>query len=96
DDLRIAHESHQGAVDASLRLVAGGAGLSIKLASEVQAFADDAIVWRPLTDVALDVVISAAWRAVHPTPAVRRLLPLLAATTAVTARDPPDNTRAEQ
>ncbi|MDQ1374723.1 MAG: hypothetical protein QOJ09_2061 [Actinomycetota bacterium] len=77
-ELRIAHESY--GVEASLRLVASGAGLSLKLASEVVAFASDSVVWRPLTGVALDVVISAAWRVDRITPALASLLPLLRTT----------------
>lgn len=76
---RVAHESHQGAVEASLRLVEQGLGLSLKLHSEVHAFASAHIVWRPLTDFTLDVVITAAWRHDRTTPALDRLLPLLAA-----------------
>ena len=77
NDLHVAHQSHQGAVDASLRLVASGAGLSLKLASEVVAFASDAIVWRPLRGVTLDVVVSAAWRRARVPPPLRTALPLL-------------------
>jgi DNA-binding transcriptional LysR family regulator len=76
-DLRLAYESHAGAVEASLRLVEKGLGSSLKLASEVDAFASSGIVWRPLTGVALEVVISAAWRPGRTTPALARLLPLL-------------------
>jgi DNA-binding transcriptional LysR family regulator len=74
-DVRIAHES--SGVEASLRLVGSGAGLSLKLASEVVAFGSDAVVWRPLSGVSLDVVISAAWRADRITPALAGLIPLL-------------------
>lgn len=77
DDLHVAHQSHQGAVDASLRLVASGAGLSLKLASEVAAFASDTIVWRALSGVTLEVVVSAAWRQTRVPPPLRRLLPVL-------------------
>ena len=77
DDLRVAHQSHQGAVDASLRLVSSGAGLSLKLASEVAAFASDTIVWRPLSGVTIEVVVSAAWRKTRVPPPLRRLLPVL-------------------
>jgi DNA-binding transcriptional LysR family regulator len=77
DDVQLVHESHAGAVDASLRLVESGAGLSLKLASEVDAFASTRIVWRPLTGVALDVVISAAWRNDRVTPPITELLALL-------------------
>jgi hypothetical protein len=58
--------------------VAAGTGLSLKLRSEVDAFSNDQIAWRPLADVQLDVVISAAWRSDRETPALKRLLPLLA------------------
>ena len=74
-DVRIAHESY--AVETSLRLVGSGAGLSLKLASEVAAFASDSVVWRPLAGVSLDVVISAAWRPDRTTPALAALVPLL-------------------
>jgi DNA-binding transcriptional LysR family regulator len=77
DDLRVVHESHQGAVDASLRLVEIGAGLSLKLASEVTAFTSDTIVWRPLAEVALEVVVSAAWRRRRIAPALNQLVPCL-------------------
>jgi DNA-binding transcriptional LysR family regulator len=75
---RVVHESHPGAVDASLRLVAAGVGASLKLRSEVDAFAGDHVEWRPLADAQLDVIISAAWRSDRETPALERLLPLLA------------------
>lgn len=76
-DLRLVHESHPGAVEASLRLVERGIGVSLKLASEVAAFASSAVTWRPLDGIALDVVVSAAWRLDRVTPALRRLLGLL-------------------
>lgn len=85
DELHVAHESHPGAVDASLRLVASGACLSLKLASEVAAFADADIVWRPLAEVALEVVVSAAWRRDRVAPALTGLLPLLHACTVAPA-----------
>jgi DNA-binding transcriptional LysR family regulator len=75
---RIVHESHPGAVEASLRLVETGVGLSLKLQSEVDAFASPRIVWRPLADVVLDVLVTAAWRRDRTTPALARLLPHLA------------------
>ncbi|MCU1450082.1 MAG: family 3 adenylate cyclase [Acidimicrobiales bacterium] len=74
-DVRIAHESY--AVETSLRLVGSGAGLSLKLASEVAAFASETVVWRPLSGVSLEVVISAAWRPDRTTPALAVLVPLL-------------------
>jgi DNA-binding transcriptional LysR family regulator len=73
-DLRVVHESHAGAVDASLRLVERGAGLSLKLASEVTSFASPTVTWRPLDGVDLEVVVSAAWRLDRVTPALRRLI----------------------
>jgi hypothetical protein len=76
-DLQLVYESHPGAVEASLRLVDSGVGLSLKLASEVEAFASEGLEWRPFADVALEVVISAAWREDGVTPALARLLPLL-------------------
>lgn len=72
--LRLAHESHAGAVDASLRLVERGAGLSLKLASEVRSFGSAALTWRPLAGVELEVVISGAWRHDRVTPALRWLI----------------------
>jgi len=78
-ELRLVNESHPGAVDASLRLIARGTGLSPKLRSEVDAFGSAAIVWRPLADTALDVTISAAWRADAHAPPVARVLALLTA-----------------
>jgi DNA-binding transcriptional LysR family regulator len=76
-DLRVEHESHPGSVDASLRLVASGAALSLKLESEVVAFASDLVTWRPLQGVDLRVVISAAWRPDRTSPALTRLLPIV-------------------
>jgi DNA-binding transcriptional LysR family regulator len=77
DDVRLVHESHPGAVEASLRLVAGGTGLSLKLESEVRAFAGDDVEWRPLAGVELEVVIYAAWRSGRTPPAVGRILSLV-------------------
>jgi DNA-binding transcriptional LysR family regulator len=74
---KIVHESHPGAVEASLRLVEAGVGLSLKLQSEVEAFDSPVIVWRPLADVELDVLVTAAWRRERATPALERLLPHL-------------------
>ncbi|MDQ3897500.1 MAG: LysR substrate-binding domain-containing protein [Actinomycetota bacterium] len=76
-DLRLVHESHAGAVEASLRLVERGVGLSLKLASEVSSFASPAVTWRPLEHVDLDVVVSAAWRIDRLTPALRWLVRLV-------------------
>ena len=78
DRMPVVHESAPGAVDASLRLVASGAAVSLKLASEVRAFRSPEVVWRPLADVDMEVVISAAWRADHPSPAVHRVAAWLA------------------
>lgn len=55
------HRAHAGAVDASLRLVESGNAISLKLASEVEHFGSPRVVWRPLTNFTLDIVISAAW-----------------------------------
>lgn len=76
-DLRLVHESHAGAVEASLRLVERGVGLSLKLASEVTAFASPTVTWRPLDEVELDVVVSAAWRLDQVTPGLAWLVRLL-------------------
>lgn len=73
-DLRLVHESHAGAVEASLRLVERGVGLSLKLASEVTAFASPTVTWRPLDDVDIDVIVSAAWRLDRVTPGVAWLV----------------------
>ena len=73
-DLRLVHESHAGAVEASLRLVGRGVGLSLKLASEVASFANRNVTWLPLEGVELDVVVSAAWRLDRMTPALRWLI----------------------
>jgi DNA-binding transcriptional LysR family regulator len=73
----LAHESHPGAVEASLRLVAAGAGVSPKLRSEVESFGGTAVVWRPLVDAEVEVVISAAWRTEVLTPAVAAVVSLL-------------------
>ena len=73
-DLRLVHESHAGAVEASLRLVERGVGLSLKPASEVSSFASPTVTWRPVRDVDLDVVVSAAWRLDRVTPGLRWLI----------------------
>jgi hypothetical protein len=72
------HESPPGAVEASLRLVAAGEAVSLKLKSEVEAFASSDVIWRPLADVELEVVVSAAWRFDVVSPAARRLVEVLA------------------
>jgi DNA-binding transcriptional LysR family regulator len=77
-DLAIVHESHPGAVETSLRLVAQGIGVSLKLNSEVEAFGATGIEWRPLQGVTLEVVISAAWRQDRVIPALEHVLPLIA------------------
>lgn len=69
-ELRLVHESHPGAVEASLRLVERGVGVSLKLASEVASFVSPDVAWRPLHGVELDVVVSAAWRLDRVTPAL--------------------------
>ena len=71
------HESPPGGVDASLRLVASGIAVSLKLESEVRAHRDDAVLWRPLDDPPIHVVITAAWRPDQLGPASRRLVDLL-------------------
>ena len=58
----LVHESYEGAVDASLRLVERKVGVSLKLESEVAAFASSAVTWRPLDGIGVEVVVSAAWR----------------------------------
>jgi DNA-binding transcriptional LysR family regulator len=73
----LAHESHPGAVEASLRLVAAGAGISPKLRSEVAAFGSADIVWQPLADAEIEVVIAAAWRTDRVTPAVEAVVSVL-------------------
>ena len=78
DDVGEIHESPPGAVDASLRLVAAGEALSLKLRSEVDAFASGGVVWVPFADVDLRVVVSAAWRFDVTSPAARRLVDALA------------------
>ncbi len=72
------HESPPGAVEGSLRLVAAGEAVSLKLASEVDAFGSTEVVWRPFEDVDLPVVVSAAWRLDVTSPATRRLMDALA------------------
>ena len=76
-EVQLVHESHPGAVESSLRLVAQGVGVSLKLRSEVEAFGGDGIAWRPLEGVTLEVIISAAWRRDRVTPALERVLPHL-------------------
>ncbi|HEX2273159.1 MAG TPA: LysR substrate-binding domain-containing protein [Acidimicrobiales bacterium] len=73
----VIHESPPGGVDASLRVVATGIAVSLKLESEVRAHRDSAVVWRPLDDPAIAVVITAAWRPDRLPPASRRLVELL-------------------
>lgn len=58
-------------------MVESGIGPSLKLESEVAAFGSARVVWRPMREVAVDVVVSAAWRPDRLTPALRRLLSLL-------------------
>jgi DNA-binding transcriptional LysR family regulator len=72
------HEAHAGAVDASLRLVAAGVAVSLKLLSEVEAFANADVVWRPLEGVDLEVVVTAVWRRsrmIEPRAQILTLLP---------------------
>lgn len=78
-DLRLVHESHAGAVEASMRLVERGIGLSLKLASEVASYGSPAVTWRPLDDVQLYVVVSGAWRLDRVTPALRWVIRALEA-----------------
>lgn len=73
----VVHESAPGAIDASLRLVAAGAAVSLKLASEVEAFRSADVVWRPLDGVHLEVAVAAAWRPDRSSPALARLVGLL-------------------
>lgn len=70
-------ESAPGGVDASLRLVGSGVAVSLKLESEVRAHRDDAVVWRPLDDPVIEVVITAAWRVELLSPASRRVIDVL-------------------
>ena len=77
DGAPVLHESAAGAVDASLRLVAAGAAVSLKLASEVEAFRSADVVWRPLEGVHLEVAVAAAWRPDRCSPALARLVSLL-------------------
>lgn len=76
----LVHESHAGAVDASLRLVERNVGVSLKLASEVAAFAGPAVTWRPLDGITVEVVVSAAWRRDRMSPALHRLVEVLRGT----------------
>lgn len=71
------HESPPGGVDASLRLVRSALAVSLKLESEVRALRDAGVVWRPLDDPAIDVVITAAWRPDRLGPASRKLVSVL-------------------
>lgn len=71
------YESASGAVDASLRLVANGTAVSFKLASEVEAFGDPTIVWRPIAGLSITVSAYAAWRREPAREALSRVLPLL-------------------
>ncbi|MEV6877838.1 LysR substrate-binding domain-containing protein [Amycolatopsis sp. NPDC051128] len=74
----VLHEAHSGAVDASMRLVATGGAVSLKLAGEVRTFGNPDVVWRPLADTHLEVTVTAAWCPERMTGAraeVLRLLP---------------------
>jgi len=71
------HEAAPGGVDASLGLVRSALAVSFKLESEVRALRDTGVVWRPLDDPRIDVVITAAWRADQLDPAGRRLVRVL-------------------
>ncbi|HVE46308.1 MAG TPA: LysR family transcriptional regulator [Acidimicrobiales bacterium] len=71
------HESAPGGVDASLRLVRAALAVSLKLESEVRALGDRGVVWRPLENPKLDVVIRAAWRPDQLGPAGRQLVGVL-------------------
>lgn len=85
------HESPAGAVEASLRLVAAGEALSLKLQSEVTAFDDPIVVWRPLHDVDLTVDIHLAWRMDLTNPAARAVAAAASRHAAsTTAADPVD------
>jgi len=76
--VNLVHESHEGAVDASLRLVERKVGVSLKLASEVAAFASPAVTWRPLDGITVEVTVSAAWRRDRMSPALHRFVQVLA------------------
>lgn len=71
------HESSPGGVDASLRLVRSALAVSLKLESEVRALRDAGVVWRPLEDPAIDVVITAVWRPDQLSPAGRQVVNVL-------------------
>lgn len=73
------HEAAPGGVDASLRLVRSMLAVSFKLESEVRALRDTDVVWRPLDDPPIDVVITAAWRPDQLAPAGRQLVRVLRA-----------------
>jgi hypothetical protein len=73
----VVYESASGAVDASLRLVANGTALSLKLESEVIAFRNPNVVWRPIAGLDVTVVVVAAWRRDRVAGALRQLLRLL-------------------
>ena len=71
------YESAAGAVDASLRLVAAGTAVSLKLASEVESFRDHSVVWRPIAGLDVTVSAYAAWRRDAQSGPLGRLLRLL-------------------
>jgi DNA-binding transcriptional LysR family regulator len=71
------YESASGAVDASLRLVANETAVSFKLASEVEAFGDETVAWRPIAGLDITVHAYAAWRTDAVAGPLERLLPLL-------------------
>ncbi|MEO6713648.1 MAG: LysR substrate-binding domain-containing protein [Mycobacteriales bacterium] len=70
----VTYESASGAVDASLRLVATGTAVSLKLASEVASFAHSNVVWRPIAGPQVYVVVVAAWRRDRAAGALGQLL----------------------
>ena len=70
----VTYESAPGAVDASLRLVANGTALSLKLASEVTSFGHSDVVWRPIAGLRVNVVVVAAWRRDRTAGALGQLL----------------------
>lgn len=71
------YESAVGAVEASLRLVAAGEALSLKLQSEVEVFSNARVAWKPLVDVHLDIDVHLAWRLDVVSPAARRVVSAL-------------------
>jgi hypothetical protein len=66
-------------------MVAAGPGLTLSASPWLEGTAG--IVWRPLSDVRIEIRTAAAWRAANPSPLLRALVDLLPA--AAVTQPPP-------